>query len=79
MKETVYNFYLITDAQERILYLGHIFYALDGTDDEKEAFMREAAERDFQQAKLTKAPLGLTLDAYNARSRVGARAIRVRI
>ena len=71
MKETVYNFYLIADAQERLLYLGHICYELDGTDDEKEAFMREAAERDFKQANLTKAPIGLTLDAYNARSRVG--------
>ncbi|WP_460163470.1 hypothetical protein [Pseudomonas sp. S2_F03] len=71
MKETVYNFYLIADAQERVLYFGHIFYDVDGTDEEKETFLRTAAERDYKQAKLTKAPIGFTIDAYNARTRVG--------
>lgn len=71
MKEMVYNFYLITDAQERVLHLGHILYEIEGTDDEKECFMRAAAERDYKNATLTKAPLGLTLDAYNARGRLG--------
>lgn len=71
MKETVYNLYLFIDAQERVLYLGCILYEIDGTDDEKEAFMREVAEQDYKKARLTKAPLGLTLDAYNARARMG--------
>lgn len=71
MKETVYNLYLFIDPQHRVLYLGHILYEIDGTDDEKETFMREAAEQDYKKAKLTKAPPGLTLDAYNARARVG--------
>lgn len=71
MKETVYNLYLFIDAQHRVLYLGHILYEIDGTDDEKEIFMREAAEQDYKKAKLTKAPPSLTLDAYNARARVG--------
>lgn len=71
MKETVYNFYLIADAQERVLYFGHIFYEIDGTEIEKESFLRAAAERDYKQATLTKAPIGFTLDAYNARSRLG--------
>lgn len=81
MKETVYNLYLFIDTQHRVLYLGHILYEVDGTDDEKEAFMREVAEQDYKKAKLTKAPLGLTLDAYNARARLGGgtRAIRIRI
>lgn len=72
MKETVYNLYLIADAQERIGHLGHILYEVEGTDDEKIAFMRTAAERDYKKATLIKAPLGLTLDAYNARARLGS-------
>lgn len=71
MKETVYNLYLFIDTQHRVLYLGHILYEVDGTDDEKEAFIREVAEQDYKKAKLTKAPPGLTLDAYNARARLG--------
>ena len=72
MKETVYNLYLIADAQERIGHLGHILYEVEGTDDAKIAFMRTAAERDYKKATLIKAPLGLTLDAYNARARLGS-------
>lgn len=71
MKETVYSFYLIIDEQERVLWLGHIFYEADGSDDEKFAFLREAAERDFKTAKLTKPPVGMTLDSYNAMGRLG--------
>jgi hypothetical protein len=71
MKEVIYNFYLIVDEQERVLWLGHLFYEADGTDDEKIALLREAAERDYKTAKLTRAPLGMTLDSYNATARLG--------
>ncbi|WP_439858204.1 hypothetical protein [Pseudomonas syringae] len=71
MKETIYSFYVIIDEQERVLWLGHIFYETEGTDDEKFAFLREAAERDYKTARLTKPPSGTTLDLFNAMGRLG--------
>ncbi|POD15211.1 hypothetical protein BKM05_25555 [Pseudomonas avellanae] len=71
MKETIYCFYLIADAQERVGFLGHIRYDLDGTDEDKLAYLRVAAERDYEKATLTKAPVGLTIGAYTARCRLG--------
>lgn len=72
MKETIYCFYLIADAQGRVGFLGHIRYALDGTDEEKLAYLKVAAERDYEKATLSKAPLGLTIGAYTARCRLGS-------
>lgn len=72
MTEIVYNLYLFIDPQHRVLYLGHISYEVSGTDGEKVAFLSDLAEKDYKKAKLTKAPLGFTLDAYNARARIGA-------
>ncbi|MDX3743729.1 hypothetical protein [Pseudomonas sp.] len=71
MKETIYNFYVIIDEQDRVLWLGHIFYEALGTDDEKMALLRQAAERDYKTAKLTKPPAGMTLDSFNAMARLG--------
>jgi hypothetical protein len=71
MKETIYSFYLFADAQERVSLLGHIRYEVDGTDDDKYAFLKAAVERDFEKATLTKAPVGLTIGAYTARCRLG--------
>ncbi|MBK3450824.1 hypothetical protein [Pseudomonas haemolytica] len=71
MKETIYSFYLIADEQQRVGFLGHICYEVGGTDAEKLAFLKIAAERDYKKAILTKAPVGLTIAAYTARSRLG--------
>lgn len=71
MKETIYSFYLIADAEQRVGFLGHIRYDVDGTDQDKIAYLKVAAERDYKKATLTKAPAGLTIAAYTARSRVG--------
>jgi hypothetical protein len=71
MKETIYSFYLFADVQERVSLLGYIRYEVDGTDDDKYAFLKAAVERDFEKATLTKAPVGLTIGAYTARCRLG--------
>jgi hypothetical protein len=71
MKETIYNFFLFSDTQERVSFLGHILYEMDGADVEKVAFLKLAAEQDFEKATLTKAPAGLTISSYTARCRLG--------
>lgn len=71
MKETIYCFYLIADSQERVGFLGHIRYDVDGTEEDKLAYLKVAAERDYEKATLTKAPMGLTIGAYTARCRLG--------
>ncbi|UZM95857.1 hypothetical protein [Pseudomonas putida] len=71
MLETVYNLYYFIDEHDRALWLGHICYEIEGTEEEKEAFLLEAAERDYKSAKLTRAPLGMTRDSYNALARIG--------
>jgi hypothetical protein len=71
VKETIYSFYLIADAQERVGFLGHIRYEVDDTDEEKLAYLKASVERDYQKATLTKAPVGLTIGAYTARCRLG--------
>lgn len=71
MKEIIYNFFLFADAQERVSLLGHILYEVDGPDEEKLAFLKGAAEQDFEKASFTKAPAGLTIAAYTARCRLG--------
>jgi len=71
MKETIYNFFLFSDTQERVSFLGHILYEMDGTDEEKIAFLKVAAEQEFEKAIFTKAPSGLTIGSYTARCRLG--------
>lgn len=71
MKETIYNFFLFADAQERVSLLGHMFYEVGGTDEEKLAFLKGAAEQDFEKATFTRAPANLTIGAYTARCRLG--------
>ncbi|MDI3375601.1 hypothetical protein QLG06_14805 [Pseudomonas sp. V104_6] len=71
MMETIFNFFLFADAQERVSLLGHILYEVDGTDEEKLAFLKVAAEQDFEKATFTKAPADLTIGAYTARCRLG--------
>lgn len=70
MTETVYNLYLIIN-KKAVTNLGHILYEIDGTEEQKLKFLKEAASRDYKKSKLTKAPPGLTIEKCNAMARLG--------
>jgi len=61
MIEVVYNLYLIIN-KKAVTNLGYILYEIDGTEEEKFDFLKEAASRDYKKSKLTKAPAGLTIE-----------------
>lgn len=70
MREVVYNLYLLIN-KGAVTNLGYILYEQDGTDEEKNAFLKMAAIRDYRKSTTTKAPPDLTLDKYNSMCRLG--------
>lgn len=70
MKEVIYNFYLLINKGV-VTNLGHILYEQDGTDEEKLAFLKIVASRDYKKSTTTKAPPGLTLEKFNSMCRLG--------
>ncbi|NVZ63596.1 hypothetical protein HX867_15995 [Pseudomonas gingeri] len=69
--EMVFNLYIFYDDAERALYVGHVIYSIEGTDEEKISFLKNKAVTDYKFATLVPAPVGLNQTKVNALARTG--------
>ncbi len=68
--EDIYNLFVFMEGNE-ITGLGATVYELEGTDDQKIAFLQSRVDRDHASAKRYAPTTSLTIDEYEARLRLG--------